>query len=62
MTTPKPGDIVKVTLTGEVMDKNGTGAEGYLWLQVQRHGPMQIPIEWAHVIKEAPPKKENGHG
>jgi hypothetical protein len=65
--TPKPGDIVRVTLIGEVMDKNGLGAEGYLWVQVLGYGPTQVPIKGSasiHVaiVKAAPLKEERHDG
>ncbi len=57
MTTPKPGDIVKVTLSGEVYE-SGTPIEGFLWVRVPGVGPIQIPTAWASVVKEVPPKEE----
>jgi len=61
VSNPKPGDIVTVTMRdGEVLDKNGSAPEGYIWVRIPKHGPVQVPVDWVRVTKKNP-RNENGH-
>jgi hypothetical protein len=57
MTHPKEGDIVAVTLSGEVYEScDPTQHPGYIWIRVPGLGNLQVNVDWVRVIKE----KQNG--
>lgn len=49
---PKPGDIVAVTMSGEVFE-SCDGAPGYVWVRVPGHGPIIVPVGWVRVVRES---------
>lgn len=47
-----PGDTVTIQMRGEVLD-TGSEVEGYIQVRVEGHGPLRVPIQWTHVLREA---------
>lgn len=45
MTDPQPGELVTVSMVGEILE-TGCTIEGYLWVRIPGHGPICVPKSW----------------
>jgi hypothetical protein len=59
MTAPKSGDVVKVTLTGEVTEST-MPVEGWVRIRVPGMCSIQVPAKWVSIVH--PKEDDNGHG